>query len=68
MHGTVNNLFLDNIAVRDADNGVQVYVAGTMKDITEVGNSRFEMNVKEINFDMEGLCGFVKAWAFAVWW
>lgn len=63
VHGTVNNLFLDNIAVRDADNGVQVYVAGTIKDIMEVGNSRFEMNVKEINFDMEGLCGFVKAWA-----
>ena len=63
VHGTVNNLYLDNITAHDPDNGVRVNVTGNIKDVENEGNGTYNLTVKEISFDLGGLAGFVKAWA-----
>ena len=63
VHGTVNNLLLDNIWAEDPDNGVRVNVGGSIRDVENESNGIYEITVKEISFDMDGLAGFVKAWA-----
>ena len=63
VHGTVNNIFLDNITADDPDNGIRVNVNGTIRDVEKEGNGTFNLTVKEISFEMDGLAGFVKAWA-----
>ena len=63
VHGTVNNLFLDNITADDADNGVRVCVNGNIKDVEDEGSGTYNITVKEASFDLDGLAGFVKAWA-----
>ena len=63
VHGTVNNLYLDNITANDPDNGVRVCATGNIKDVEYEGNGTYNFTVKEISFDLDGLAGFVKAWA-----
>ena len=63
VHGTVNNLYLENITAHDPDNGVRVNVTGNIKDVENEGNGTYNLKVKEISFDLGGLAGFVKAWA-----
>ena len=63
VHGTVNNLYLDNILADDPDNGVRVNVNGNIRDVEYEGNGIYNLTVKEISFDLDGLAGFVKAWA-----
>lgn len=63
VHGTVNNLFLDNIVADDPDNGVHVNVSGSIKDVEKEGSGTYNVTVKEASFDLGGLAGFVKAWA-----
>lgn len=63
VHGTVNNLYLDNIAASDPDNGVRVNVSGNIRDVEDEGSGTYHITVKEASFDLDGLAGFVKAWA-----
>ena len=63
VRGTVNNLNLENILAEDPDNGVRVNVSGNIRDVEYEGNGTYNLTVKEISFDLDGLAGFVKAWA-----
>ncbi len=63
VHGTVNNLFLDNIVADDPDNGLHVYVNGSIRDVEKDVTGIYDITVKEASFDLDGLSGFIRAWA-----
>lgn len=63
VRGTVNDLHLDNVTATDLDNGVRVNVSGTIRDVEREGSGTYDINVKAIDFDLNGLAGFVRAWA-----
>lgn len=63
VRGTVNDLRLDNVTVTDPDNGVRVNVMGTIRDVELEGSGTYDLNVRAIDFDLDGLAGFVKAWS-----
>ena len=63
VRGTVNDLHLDNITVTDPDNGIRVSVSGSIRDVEKEVTGIYDIKVKEIDFDLDGLSGFVKAWA-----
>ena len=63
VRGTVNDIHLDNITAVDPDNGIRVNVSGTIRDVEREGSGTYDINVREIDFDLDGLAGFVHAWA-----
>ena len=63
VRGTVNNLGLENILVEDMDNDVVVQTSGRIRDITNVEESTFSMDIREASFDLKGLGKFVETWA-----
>ena len=63
VRGTVNDLHLDNITVTDPDNGIRVSVSGSIRDVEKEVTGIYDIHVKAIDFDLDGLSGFVRAWA-----
>lgn len=63
VRGPVNKLTLENIAIHDLDNGVLVQTSGTIQGLPEVLDTRLDMHVGELGFNLKGLGGFVEAWA-----
>ncbi len=63
VRGTVNDIHLDNVTAVDPDNGIRVNVSGTIRDVELEGSGTYDINVREIDFDLDGLAGFVHAWA-----
>ena len=61
--GPVAGMTLENVAIQDLDNGVVVQTSGTITGLPEVPDTRLDLNVRELGFDMAGLGGFVNAWA-----
>ena len=63
IRGTVNNLSLENIQVEDMDNELRIVTGGRIRDIADVENSRFSMDIREASFDLDGLGRFIQAWS-----
>ena len=63
VRGTVNSLGFDNVSVTDPDNGVRVSINGSIRDVEKEVTGIYNLDINELSFDMDGLAGFVKAWA-----
>ena len=63
VRGTVNSLGLENVLVEDMDNDVRVFTSGRIRDIANVEESTFSLDIREASFDLKGLGRFVETWA-----
>ena len=63
VEGCVNRLSLKDIRVQDNKNNIRVRIDGTIKGLPDTDAARLDLQVKELEFGLGGLGGFVKAWS-----
>ena len=61
--GYVSDLALRDITVEDLDHDVRVQATGRLMGVTDIQTALLDMQAKELRFTLDGLAGFVKAWA-----
>ena len=63
MHGTVEDFRLEGIRILDPRNGVSLLADGSMKGLPETESTTLNVQVKDLEFGLDGLGGFVQAWS-----
>lgn len=63
LRGYVNDFKLDNILIEDRENGVRAAVSGSMSGLPNTRLTQLNFQVRELDFGLDRLGGFVQAWA-----
>ena len=63
VQGYVNDFKLDNLQIEDPENNVHALVSGRMWGLPETGDTQMDFQLRRLDFSLEKLGGFVKAWS-----
>ena len=63
MQGYVNDFRVENILLEDPGNDVRVALSGRMWGLPDTEDTRLDFQVHRLDFSLEKLGGFVKAWS-----
>ncbi len=61
--GTVEDLQLETLRIEDDHNDVQLRGNGRIQGLPEIEDTHFDFQLNELRFTLDGLGGFVEAWA-----
>ena len=63
VQGYVNDFKLENLLIEDPANGVRASLSGRLWGLPEIGDTRLDFQVRRLDFGLEKLGGFIRAWS-----
>ena len=61
--GYVNDIMVKDISASDQDHNFSLKASGRIMHVTDIQNCALDFKVKEANFTLKGLEGFIRTWA-----